>query len=64
MTRKLKVLVEDWHDEITHFRVVEKRFLNCVSNMSELNTQIYNECVKQGIDIKTLQLSDGRANNT
>ncbi len=57
MTRKLQDLVDEWEEERQSFKRVEKRFLRAVGVFSELNRLIYAECVKEGIDIKTLNLN-------
>ena len=57
MTDTLKVLVEAWHAEKRVAKFWGERFTASVGVLARLNTQIFDECAKAGIDISTLGLS-------
>lgn len=58
MTNKLKILVEEWEDEKEHFNRIATRYSAAVGVLSSLNTSIYNQCEKEGIDISSLKLTE------
>lgn len=57
MTAYLQALVNDWNDEKAHYDVITSRWLNSVKSLTSLNKLIYDQCVKEGIDIKSLNLT-------
>ena len=56
MTAYLQALVNDQNDEKAYFEVIASRYLNSTGNLTKLNKLIYDQCVKEGIDIKSLNL--------
>ncbi|MEC7753835.1 MAG: hypothetical protein VYB44_07380 [Bacteroidota bacterium] len=53
---KIERLIETWRLEKEDFKRVNEKLQLISKNLGELNVQIYNECLAQGIDINTLNL--------
>ncbi len=57
ISRKLQDLTDAWFDEKAHFERINNRYQASVKNLSSLNSQIWNQCQKEGVDISTLNLN-------
>lgn len=57
MTNTLKILVEEWHDEAEHFNRIAIRYGASVKILASLNTSIFRQCKKDGVDISSLKLT-------
>lgn len=58
MTDKLKKLVDEFNNERELYAIVQKRFLDCVQNLANINDLIYDQCKLEGINMKELNLSE------
>lgn len=56
LSPELKLLIEDWDFEYKHFKRIEKRFFQSISTITELNKEIYTQCLKEGIEMSSLNL--------
>lgn len=57
-SNRLKVLIQDWIDEKEHYDRIANRWLAAVSILSSLNSEIWHQCQKEGIDINSLKLNE------
>lgn len=57
MTRKLKNLVAEWHEERGFFQRVSIRYMASAKILSKLNVEIYNQCRIEGVEINKLDLN-------
>lgn len=53
----LQALISAWNNESMIAKIRGDAFVNSTRTLASLNTAIYDECKKHGIDIKTLMLN-------
>jgi len=57
MTSKLEGLVAAWKDEHENYKLIEFRREASINTFIQLNRMIYQQCMKEGIDISSLELT-------